>query len=195
MATAIRLARRGSKKHPTYRIVVADSRRARDGRFIESIGFYNPQSEPSVIEVDEAKAKEWLKNGAQPSDTVRKLFTSERHRLGERAARILGSVARGPSGPGSGGEIDTPDGVLLRLTVAKEDVGKVIGKQGRIARAIRTVVKASAVKDGKPGHGRDRGLRTRIGVELRSPSLRCAMRCVVPASTARCRRFFASTRV
>lgn len=74
MATAIRLARRGSKKHPTYRIVVADSRRARDGRFIDSIGFYNPQSEPSIIEVDEAKATEWLKNGAQPSDTVRKLF-------------------------------------------------------------------------------------------------------------------------
>jgi small subunit ribosomal protein S16 len=75
MATAIRLARRGSKKHPTYRIVVADSRRARDGRFIESIGFYNPQSDPSTVEVDEARAKEWLKNGAQPSDTVRKLFS------------------------------------------------------------------------------------------------------------------------
>jgi small subunit ribosomal protein S16 len=75
MATAIRLARRGSKKHPTYRIVVADSRRARDGRFIESIGFYNPQTDPSEIVVDETKAKEWLKNGAQPSDTVRKLFS------------------------------------------------------------------------------------------------------------------------
>ncbi len=75
MATAIRLARRGSKKHPTYRIVVADSRRARDGRFIESIGFYNPLTDPSEIIVDEAKAKEWLKNGAQPSDTVRKLFS------------------------------------------------------------------------------------------------------------------------
>jgi small subunit ribosomal protein S16 len=75
MATAIRLARRGSKKHPTYRIVVADSRRARDGRFIESIGFYNPMTDPSEIIVDEAKAKEWLKNGAQPSDTVRKLFS------------------------------------------------------------------------------------------------------------------------
>jgi small subunit ribosomal protein S16 len=75
MATAIRLARRGSKKHPTYRIVVADSRRARDGRFIESIGFYNPLTDPSEIVVDEAKAREWLKNGAQPSDTVRKLFS------------------------------------------------------------------------------------------------------------------------
>ena len=75
MATAIRLARRGSKKHPSYRIVVADSRRARDGRFIESIGFYNPMTDPSEIIVDEARAKEWLKNGAQPSDTVRKLFS------------------------------------------------------------------------------------------------------------------------
>ena len=77
MATAIRLARRGSKKHPTYRIVVADSRRARDGRFIESIGFYNPLADPSEIVVDEAKAREWLKTGAQPSDTVRKLFTAK----------------------------------------------------------------------------------------------------------------------
>jgi len=75
MATAIRLARRGSKKHPTYRIVVADSRRARDGRFIESIGYYNPQIDPSVIEVDEAKARKWLATGAQPSDTVRKLLS------------------------------------------------------------------------------------------------------------------------
>lgn len=75
MATAIRLARRGSKKHPTYRIVVADSRRARDGRFIENIGFYNPQTDPSTIDVDETRAKEWLKTGAQPSDTVRKLFS------------------------------------------------------------------------------------------------------------------------
>ncbi|OFW67049.1 MAG: 30S ribosomal protein S16 [Actinobacteria bacterium RBG_13_63_9] len=75
MATAIRLARRGSKKHPTYRIVVADSRRARDGRFVETIGFYNPLNDPSIIEVDEIKAKHWLECGAQPSDTVRKLFS------------------------------------------------------------------------------------------------------------------------
>ena len=75
MATAIRLARRGGKKYPTYRIVVADSRRARDGRFIETIGYYNPNHDPSLIEVDEAKAKHWLECGAQPSDTVRKLFS------------------------------------------------------------------------------------------------------------------------
>jgi small subunit ribosomal protein S16 len=75
MATAIRLARRGSKKSPSYRIVVADSRRARDGRFIETIGYYSPLSEPSVIEVDADKAKHWLECGAQPSATVRKLFS------------------------------------------------------------------------------------------------------------------------
>ena len=75
MATAIRLARRGSKKHPTYRIVVADSRRARDGRFIETVGYYNPQHDPSLIEVDETKARKWLECGAQPSDTVRKLLS------------------------------------------------------------------------------------------------------------------------
>jgi small subunit ribosomal protein S16 len=75
MATAIRLARRGSKKRPTYRIVVTDSRNARDGRFIETIGYYNPQFDPSVVEVDADKAKKWLECGAQPSDTVRKLLT------------------------------------------------------------------------------------------------------------------------
>jgi len=74
MATAIRLTRRGAKKSPTYRIVVADSRKPRDGRFIETIGFYNPLTDPSTIEVDEEKAKHWLECGARPSNTVRKLF-------------------------------------------------------------------------------------------------------------------------
>jgi small subunit ribosomal protein S16 len=74
MAAAIRLTRRGSKKRPTYRIVVADKRSPRDGRFIETIGYYNPQTDPSVIEVNEDKAKQWLSVGAQPSDAVRKLL-------------------------------------------------------------------------------------------------------------------------
>ncbi|HZK49800.1 MAG TPA: 30S ribosomal protein S16 [Thermoleophilia bacterium] len=74
MATAIRLTRRGSKKHPMYRIVVADSRAPRDGRFIENIGTYNPQTEPSTVEVDADRAKDWLSKGAQPSGAVRKLL-------------------------------------------------------------------------------------------------------------------------
>lgn len=74
MATAIRLTRKGSKKNPIYRIVVADSRSPRDGRFIETIGQYNPQTEPSTIVLDEERTREWLANGARPSNTVRKLL-------------------------------------------------------------------------------------------------------------------------
>ncbi len=74
MAVKLRLTRIGSKKNPIYRIVAADSRSPRDGKFIEIIGRYNPQHEPSLIEVDEEKARKWLSNGAQPSDTVAKLL-------------------------------------------------------------------------------------------------------------------------
>lgn len=74
MAVKIRLRRMGAKKAPTYRIVVADSRFPRDGRFIEEIGFYNPMTEPSEIRVDGEKAKKWIANGAQPTDTVRTLL-------------------------------------------------------------------------------------------------------------------------
>jgi small subunit ribosomal protein S16 len=74
MAVKLRLTRIGSKKNPIYRIVAADSRSPRDGKFIEIIGRYNPQHEPSLIEVDEEKARKWLSNGAQPSGTVAKLL-------------------------------------------------------------------------------------------------------------------------
>ena len=74
MAVKLRLTRVGSKKNPIYRVVAADSRSPRDGKFIEIIGRYNPQHEPSLIEVDEEKAKKWLSNGAQPSETVAKLL-------------------------------------------------------------------------------------------------------------------------
>ena len=74
MAVKIRLRRMGAKKSPFYRIVGADSRFPRDGRFIEEIGYYNPMEEPSVVKVDPEKAKKWLQNGAQPTDTVKALF-------------------------------------------------------------------------------------------------------------------------
>jgi len=74
MAVKIRLRRMGAKKAPFYRIVVADSRYPRDGRFIEEIGIYDPMKEPSEIRVDEEKAKQWIANGAQPTDTVRALL-------------------------------------------------------------------------------------------------------------------------
>lgn len=74
MAVKIRLRRMGAKKAPFYRIVVADSRFPRDGRFIEEIGYYNPLKEPSEIKVDMEKAKKWISNGAQPTDTVKSLL-------------------------------------------------------------------------------------------------------------------------
>ena len=74
MAVKIRLRRMGAKKAPFYRIVVADSRYPRDGRFIEEVGYYDPTKEPSVIKIDEEKAKTWLANGAQPTDTVKALL-------------------------------------------------------------------------------------------------------------------------
>lgn len=74
MAVRIRLTRVGAKKQPTYRLVVADARSARDSRSIETIGHYNPRSEPIELNIDADKAKSWLDKGAQPSDTVARLF-------------------------------------------------------------------------------------------------------------------------
>ena len=74
MAVKIRLARHGSRKAPFYRIVVADARSPRDGRFIDRVGSYNPRTNPSEIQVNEEKAREWLAKGAQPTNQVRKLL-------------------------------------------------------------------------------------------------------------------------
>ena len=74
MAVKIRLRRMGQKKAPFYRIIVADSRSPRDGRFIEEIGTYDPNQEPSLFKVNEDAAKKWLNNGAQPTEVVGKLF-------------------------------------------------------------------------------------------------------------------------
>ena len=74
MAVKIRLKRMGAKKQPFYRIVVADSRAPRDGKFIEEIGTYNPMTNPSTVTINADRAKVWIKNGAQPTDTVRALL-------------------------------------------------------------------------------------------------------------------------
>ena len=74
MSVKIRLARTGRLKSPAYRVVVADSRKARDGRFIEILGHYQPRQEPPRVEVDSDRALKWLKDGAVPSDTVRSIF-------------------------------------------------------------------------------------------------------------------------
>jgi small subunit ribosomal protein S16 len=77
LAVKMRLTRVGSKKNPIYRVVVADSRSPRDGKFIEIVGRYNPQTEPSTIEFNEEKVKEWLGKGAQPSGTVQRLLKAK----------------------------------------------------------------------------------------------------------------------
>ena len=74
MAVKMRLTRMGAKKAPFYRVIVADSRSPRDGRFIEEIGYYNPLTEPAEIKIDAEKAKKWLSNGAQPTETVKSLL-------------------------------------------------------------------------------------------------------------------------
>ena len=74
MAVKIRLKRMGANKKPFYRVVVADGHAPRDGRFIEEIGYYNPLKEPAEIKIDAEKAEKWLSNGAQPTDTVKRLF-------------------------------------------------------------------------------------------------------------------------
>ena len=133
MAVKIRLRRMGEKKNPFYRIVVADSRSPRDGRFIEEIGTYNPNIEPSEFKVDEELAKKWLANGAQPTEVVEVIAKS----LVENPEEV--TVTERQSGKTT----------VVELKVAPSDMGKVIGKQGRIAKAIRAVVKAAASKEDK----------------------------------------------
>jgi small subunit ribosomal protein S16 len=82
MAARIRLRRTGTTKRPSYRVVVADQRSPRDGRFVESIGYYNPVSDPPVLKIDTDKAAAWIKKGAQPSNTVRHLLARAGLRVG-----------------------------------------------------------------------------------------------------------------
>ena len=77
MAVKLRLTRVGSKKNPVYRVVAADSRSPRDGKFIEIVGRYNPQTDPSTIDLDETKVKDWLAKGAQPTDPVARLLKAK----------------------------------------------------------------------------------------------------------------------
>jgi len=100
VAVRLRLTRKGKKKQPTYRIVAADSRSPRDGRFIEIVGFYDPRPDPSVIRVDNEKALRWLKNGAQPSERVKKLLviSGAWHEFtGEAPAVTVTPAAQAPS--------------------------------------------------------------------------------------------------
>ena len=158
MAVKIRLRRTGAKKAPSYRVVVADSRYPRDGRFIEELGYYNPLTEPSTIKIDLEKAKNWIANGAQPTDTVKVLlkkagleyFHSRSYRRIEMKELLI-TIAQGlvedPSAVTVEQDEPMEDGtVVFHLHVAPDDMGRVIGKQGRIAKAMRTVMRAAATR-------------------------------------------------
>ncbi len=154
MAVKIRLRRVGAKKAPFYRVVVADSRFPRDGRFIEEIGTYDPNKEPSEVKIDAEKAKQWIANGAQPTDTVRGPAEEVQRSVSREGCTHAGAVAgscprsRGGQGrrQGYGGRAPRAGTIVYHLSVAEGDMGRVIGKQGRIAKAIRVVMRAAAVR-------------------------------------------------
>ena len=94
MAVKIRLTRMGDKKTPFYRIVVADSRKARDGQYVDQIGTFNPLTKPEEIKVDTAKAEAWLKNGAQPTDTAKALLIKANVKMPEKKAKAKKAEAK-----------------------------------------------------------------------------------------------------
>ena len=151
----IRLRRMGAKKAPFYRVVVADSRYPRDGRFIEEIGTYDPRQNPAAVNIDVERAQAWIKTGAQPTDTVRDLLKKaglssrilEAH-MKELLIYIAQSLVEHPESV-SVTEYGTPAETVLELRVASEDMGKVIGRQGRIAKEIRALIRSVAQRQGK----------------------------------------------
>jgi len=123
VAVRLRLTRKGKKKQPTYRIVAADSRSPRDGRFIEIVGFYDPRPDPSVIRVDNEKALRWLKNGAQPSERVKKLLviSGAWHEFtGEAPAVTVTPAAQAPSESEAQAEV-APAEVASEETASAKD--------------------------------------------------------------------------
>ena len=145
MAVRMRLTRVGSKKNPIYRVVVADSRSPRDGKFIEIVGRYNPQHDPSLIEFDEAKVKDWLSKGAQPSQTVSRLLKAKNIVVSagrpSSSSTWRGGSSRSRTRCGSRSSTRTTR-TCSSSTSPSDDLGSVIGRGGRIARAMRTLVRA-----------------------------------------------------
>ena len=158
MAVRIRLTRVGATKQPSYRLVVADSRSARDGRAIDTIGHYNPRTDPIELVVDEAKAKDWLAKGAQPSDTVRRLFKQagvihDGPVAAMAAADLVEYVAKSLVDDPEAVTVEVingEEGTIIELHVAESDMGKVIGRNGSVAKALRTLLKVTSARSGEP---------------------------------------------
>ncbi len=153
----IRLTRVGATKQPTYRFVVADSRSARDGRALDTLGHYNPRQEPVEINVDAEKAARWLSQGAQPSDTVARLFRQvgilpaglDAVSAAELVTLVAKSLVHEPDAVAV--EVHDDEGTqVIELHVSEEDMGKVIGRNGSVAKAMRTLLKVVATREGSP---------------------------------------------
>ena len=158
MAVRLRLTRVGGKKDPIWRVVVADQRSPRDGRFIETVGQYNPQTQPSTIVLKEDRIREWLSKGAQPTAQVRKLLKTQGIDAPRGSGRPRRCESCSSTSPGarrrarlvSVEQFEEDDGtIVLELAVAEDDYGKIIGRGGRTANALRMVVKAAAVKENR----------------------------------------------
>ena len=157
---AIRLRRTGSKKRPFFRVVVTDSRTARDSRFVEVLGHYNPRTTPETLKIDRERLEHWLKTGAQASDTIRTLVARmPRGGTGAGRAASIVSRARDVVEVVARALADHPDAVrvterehrgqtLVELFMAPGELGRVIGRQGRTAAAMRTLVGATAEIEG-----------------------------------------------
>ncbi len=143
MAVSIRLRREGAKNRPYYKVVVADSRSPRDGKFIELIGTYDPKvaGENSTLKID--RAEYWIARGAQPSDTVRSLLKKSKAR-----AAVIRQLVEFPD------EVmlsEIPNGrmVVFRLQMRQTDVGRIIGRNGQTIRAIRALLSSAAARHGQ----------------------------------------------
>jgi ribosomal protein S16 len=161
--------RLGSNKKPFYRIVAADARSPRDGKFLEILGSYDPRKTPHLLDVNTERVKNWLANGAKPTNRVEKLLSKlmqwwlwllglsletnsaikqeviEMDKLKELVIHIAQSLVDFPEQV-EVKEVAGEQTAVLELKVAQEDLGKIIGKQGKTAKAIRTILGAAAAK-------------------------------------------------
>ena len=143
----IRLARHGAKKRPYYRIVVADARCPRDGKFNDDIGRYNPLTEPAMIKIDLEKFDKWLTRlppSSRSSASRRKLMAAQTEEIAGLVESVIRPLIDNPDDLVIDAR-ETEDGsIFVEVRVNEEDAGKVIGRQGRVIKAIRTLARAAA---------------------------------------------------
>jgi small subunit ribosomal protein S16 len=153
----IRLRRVGSKRQPSYRIIVADSRSPRDGRFVEKIGFYNPRTEPVITEVDEARALYWLGQGARPSDAVQRILTwvgttdrYSRLKAGEDVSALVAEATAAQESRAQVGDRRTRRDDLTQQRVSKKSQAKAAAAEAVAAKPAPVEPVAEAVVEMEP---------------------------------------------